>query len=199
MVISVWSKFLTNIFIICRNEKAKVLKNALCFIIEYLVAKEACVTLFWSMHFCKVHSMYPINVWADFEINLYKIYEFRNMQTCFIWRHVTQKYTLYVMTARIATIGIFIGSILKPPRISTVSGLKVMTQTVVFMWPWPMFSFYHTHWTWCTGISMQCFIRIIRHPIFPHIPYLLPPYTHHRLPPLFVSNTTTQWKLWWYI
>ena len=79
--------------------------------------------------------MYPINACADFEIHLYKIYEFRKHAkiVCFICRYVTQKETLYVMTARIVTIGISIGNILKPPRISTVSGSKFITQTVIFM------------------------------------------------------------------
>ena len=50
-------------------KNVKVLKNALCLIIGYLVAMETCVTLFWSMHFCKVHSVGPINVCTNFEIN----------------------------------------------------------------------------------------------------------------------------------
>ena len=47
----------------------KVLKNALCFIMGYLV-------------------------FSDFEINLYKIDEYRKYAkiVCFIWRHVTQKH-----------------------------------------------------------------------------------------------------------
>ena len=45
------------------------------------------------MLFCKVHSIGPINVCTNFEINQYKIDEFRKHAkiVCFMWRHVTQK------------------------------------------------------------------------------------------------------------
>ena len=36
-----------------------------------------CLILFWSMHFCMVHSIGPINVCTNFEINRDKIDEFR--------------------------------------------------------------------------------------------------------------------------
>ena len=55
----------------------KVLKNALCFIIGYLVPMEIRVTVICLVHFfCMIHSICPINVCTDFEINWYKIDEF---------------------------------------------------------------------------------------------------------------------------
>ena len=54
-----------------------LMKNALCFIMGYVVAMETYITLFLSMHFCKVHGIGAINVCTNFEINLYKIDEFR--------------------------------------------------------------------------------------------------------------------------
>ena len=51
--------------------------------------------LFWLVHFfCMIHSIGAINVCTNFEINRYKIDEFRR-HVYFIWRHVTQK--LYVV------------------------------------------------------------------------------------------------------
>ena len=64
----------------------------------YLVAMETCVTLFLiGAYFCMIHSIGAINVCTNFEINRYKIDEFRKHATitCFIWRHVTQ--TRYVV------------------------------------------------------------------------------------------------------
>ena len=55
----------------------KVLKNALCFIMGYLVAMEIRVTLFLLMHIFMLHGIGPINVCTDFEINPYKIDEVR--------------------------------------------------------------------------------------------------------------------------
>ena len=55
----------------------KVLKNALCFIMGYLVAMEIRVTLFLLMQFFMLYSIGPINVCTDFEINPYKIDEVR--------------------------------------------------------------------------------------------------------------------------
>ena len=43
----------------------------------YLVAMEIDIRYFRSMHFCKVHSIDPVNVCTNFEINRYKIDEFR--------------------------------------------------------------------------------------------------------------------------
>ena len=74
-------------------QNVKVLKRALCFIMWYVFAMETYITLFLSIHFCKVHSIGPINVCTNFEINRYKIDEFGKHAkiVCFIWRHVTQK------------------------------------------------------------------------------------------------------------
>ena len=55
----------------------KVLKNALCFIMGYLVAMEIRVTLFLLMQFFMLYIIGPINVCTDFEINPYKIDEVR--------------------------------------------------------------------------------------------------------------------------
>ena len=54
-----------------------MLKNALCFIMGYLVAMEIRVTLFLLMQFFMLYSIGPINVCTDFEINQYKIDEVR--------------------------------------------------------------------------------------------------------------------------
>ena len=52
----------------------KVWKNALCFIMGYLVAMEIGVTLLViDAFFCMIHSIAPINVCTDFEINWHKI------------------------------------------------------------------------------------------------------------------------------
>ena len=42
-----------------------------------LVAMETYVTLYWSMHFCNVYSIGPINVCTNFDVNRYTIDEFR--------------------------------------------------------------------------------------------------------------------------
>ena len=63
------------------------------FLMVYLVAMETYVTLFLSMHFCKVHGIGAIHMCTNFEINRYKIDEFRKHAkiVSFIWRHMTQK------------------------------------------------------------------------------------------------------------
>ena len=43
----------------------KVLKNALCFIMGYLVAMEIRVALFLVHFFCMIHSIGPMNVCTD--------------------------------------------------------------------------------------------------------------------------------------
>ena len=53
------------------------LKNALCFIMVYLLAMGTYVTLFLLMHFFKIHCIGVINVCTNFEISRYKIDEFR--------------------------------------------------------------------------------------------------------------------------
>ena len=56
----------------------KVSKNALCFIMGYLVAMVIRVTLYLLVQFCyMLYSIGPINVCTDFEINRYKIDEVR--------------------------------------------------------------------------------------------------------------------------
>ena len=49
-----------------------------------------CYVIFVNACFCKVHSIGPINVCANFKINRYGIDEFRKLKIiCFIRRHVT--------------------------------------------------------------------------------------------------------------
>ena len=62
------------------GDMAAVLKNALCFIIGYLFAMEIRATLFSFFLYD------PINVCTDFEINRFKIDEFRKHAqiVCFI-------------------------------------------------------------------------------------------------------------------
>ena len=64
-----------------------VLKNALFFIMGYLVAMEIHATLFFDrIIFCMILSIGPINVCTDFEINRHKINAFRKHAkiVCFI-------------------------------------------------------------------------------------------------------------------
>ena len=74
---------------------------------RYLVAMETYVTLFWSMHFCKVHSIGPINVCTNFEINQYKIDEFRKRAKIVFY---LTSWWLY------SSDGMFISNILLPTR-----------------------------------------------------------------------------------
>ena len=120
-----------------------VLKNALCFIMGYLVAMEIRVTLFCFIC-CIMHSIGPINVCTDVEISRYKIDEFKKKSNIyFIWRHVVFRS----------------GTFWNQPEVSTTCGSKVMAQTVVFMFLVTLTfdicsMFCHTHWAGCTGISM---------------------------------------------
>ena len=56
---------------------------------------------FYQCIFCKVQDIGAINVCTNFEINWYKIDEFRKHAkiVCFILRHVTQNGSSYVMAA----------------------------------------------------------------------------------------------------
>ena len=74
----------------------------------YLVPMETYVTLFSSIH--SIQSIGPINVCTNFEINQYKIDEFRKHAkiACFIRRYVMQK--------RLDTSDRYFRKILKPTR-----------------------------------------------------------------------------------
>ena len=80
-----------------------------------------------------MHSLGPVNVCTNFEVNRYKIDEFRNMQKSYVLFHVTwhKNGNSYVIAAPRLVIGISTRNILKPTR--NQPGLKVMAQTVVFM------------------------------------------------------------------
>ena len=130
----------------------KVLKNALCFIMGYLVAMEIRVTLFLLVQFC---------------ICLYKIDEVRKYAK--IAFYLTSR---DAKTLRHASWGLrhfwlvfWQGTFWNQPEVSTTSGSKVMAQIVVFVFSltltFDLCSIVcHTHCAWCTGISMRSFIRI---------------------------------------
>ena len=119
----------------------KVLKNALCFIMGYLVSMEIRVTLFWLVHFCMIHRIGPINVCTDFDIDPYKIDEFRKYA----------KLVFYLTSRDVTTTS---GSKARP---------KQWFSCFRWLWPWPLtyvLFLSHVLRTWCTGISMRSFIRI---------------------------------------
>ena len=102
----------------------------------------------WCIFFM-IHSIGPINVCTDFEINRYKIDEFRKHAKilCFIWRHVTQIKRYFVRH----------GGWIPDQRVWLKQWLSW------FWWSWPLtyvLFFCHTHWAWSNGISMRSFIRI---------------------------------------
>ena len=94
----------------------KVLKNALCSIMGYVVAMETCYVTFIDVCFCNVNNIGTLNVCANFEINRYNIDEFREYAkiVCFIWRHVTKK--RYVTAAMKLLIDMSIRNILQSTR-----------------------------------------------------------------------------------
>ena len=67
-----------------------LMKNALCFIVGYLVAMETSVTLFLSMHFCKVHGIGAINVSIPILRSIgTKLTNLENMQNSYVLFDVT--------------------------------------------------------------------------------------------------------------
>ena len=76
-LVRIYDRYLASLIaeIIVFNEKRP------CFIVGYLVVMETHVTLFVLMHFCKVYGIGAINVCTNFDINPYKIYEFRKHAT----------------------------------------------------------------------------------------------------------------------
>ena len=83
------------------------------------------------MYFCKIHSICPVNVCTNFEINRYKI------DKCFIWTHVTQK-----------------GYVVRYP---TVVFMFMVTLILTFDL---CYICCHTKYARSTGISTRSFIRI---------------------------------------
>ena len=107
----------------------KVLKNALCFIMGYLVAMVIRVMLFLLVQFFMMNSTGKINVCTDFEINRFRI--------DVMWR---KNATSCVMGTTTLLIDILTRNILKPTRglydfrfrsYGSNSGFSC------FRWPWP--------------------------------------------------------------
>ena len=116
----------------------KVLINALCFIMGYLVAMVIRVTLFFiGAIFYMLYSICPMNVCTDFEINRYKIDEVRTYAKIAF-------YLIYLTSCDAKTLRhaswwlrhfwyiFWQGTFWNQPEVSTTSGSKVMAQIVVF-------------------------------------------------------------------
>ena len=136
----------------------KVLKNALCFMMGYLVAMVIRVMLFFiGAMFYMIYSTGKINVCTDFEINRFRI--------DVMWR---KNATSCVMGTTTLLIDILTRNILKPTRslynfrfrsYGSNIGFRVFGDLDLDLWHM-FFFFCHTHCAWCTGISMRSFIRI---------------------------------------
>ena len=85
-----------------------------------------CNVTFIEVCFCNVHIIGPINVCTNFEINRYNIDEIRKYTkiVCFVWRHVTQNGTSYVIAA---------GTLLIDMSIRNILMVFFM-----FWWSWPL-------------------------------------------------------------
>ena len=148
----------------------KVLINALCFIMGYLVAMVIRVTLFLLVQFFICFIVYVQSMCVPILRSIgTKLTKLEHMQKSrfiwFIWRHVTQK--CYVMRHGDYDTSdryFWQGTFWNQPEVSTTSGSKVMAQIVVSVTltlTFDLFSIvWHTHCAWCTGISMRSFIRI---------------------------------------
>ena len=150
----------------------KVLKNALCFIMGYLVPMVIRVMLFvlvqcFILYAVQVKSM-CVPILRSIGSELTKL---ENMQQLYILFDVTWRKngTSYVMGTTTVLIGILTRNILKPTRslqfksYGSNSGFRVFSDLDLDLWA--MFYFFcHTHCAWCTGISMRSFIRI--HPVW---------------------------------
>ena len=147
----------------------KVLKNALCFIMGYLVAMVIRVMLFVLVQFFILYTVQVksmcVPILRSIGSELTKV---ENMQQLYILFDVTwrKNVTSCVMGTSTLLIGILTRNILKPTRslydfrfksYGSNSGFRVFSDLDL----WPMFYlFCHTHCAWCTGISMRSFIRI---------------------------------------
>ena len=151
----------------------KVLINALCFIMGYLVAMVIRVTLFLLVQFFICYIVYVQSMCVPILRSIgTKLTKLENMQKSrfiwFIWRHVTQK--RYVMRhGDCDTSDRYFDKehFWNQPEVSTTSGSEVMAHIVVFVFSvtltltFDLCSFFcHTHCAWCTGISMRSFSRI---------------------------------------
>ena len=129
-----------------------------------------CYVILIGEFFSMIHSIGPINVCTDFEINRYKIDEFRKHANivCFIWRHVMQKWRCILL------IGITIRNILKTTRSLHDFRFKGYTSNNGFhvfddLDLWPMFYFCHTHWAQALGWCMEMYWISMRRFIWPHM------------------------------
>ena len=125
----------------------KVLKNALCFIMGYLVAMVIRVMLFLLVQFFILYSTGQINVCTDFEIKRFRIDEVRKYATICIF-YLTSRdskhSTSYVMETTTLLIGILTRNILKPTRslydfwfksYGSNSGFRVFGDLDLDLWP----------------------------------------------------------------
>ena len=134
----------------------KVLKNALCFIMGYLVAMAIRVMLFLLVQFFIWYIVQVKSMCTDFEINRFRI--------DVMWR---KNATSCVMGTATLLIDILTRNILKPTRslydfrfrsYGSNSGFRVFGDLDLDL---DICSFFcHTHCAWCTGISMRSFIGI---------------------------------------
>ena len=141
----------------------KVLKNALCFIMGYLVPMVIRVMLFVLVQFFILYAVQVKSMCVPILRSIgSELTKLEYMQQLYILFDVTW-HTSYVML-----IGILTRNILKPTRslydfqfksYGSNSCFRVFSDLDLDLWP--MFYFFcHTHCAWCTGISMRSFIRI---------------------------------------
>ena len=142
-----------------------VLKNALCFIMWYLVAMEIRVMLFLLVQFFyMIYSIGQINVCTEFRFRIDEVRKYAKI-VCFIWRQVTQKRYVVRHGTTTLLIGILTRNIFKPTRslydfrfksYGSNSGFRVFGDLDLDLCS----IFCLTHCAWCTGISMRSFIGI---------------------------------------
>ena len=120
------------------------------------------VSLAWPWT-CNVYSIDPINMCTDFEINRYKIDEFRKYAK--IVFYLTQK--RYVVRHGDTSDRYFYQEYFETnqkylPLPVRKLWLKQWFSCLRWPRPWSLTNviFCHTHCAWCTGISMRSFIRI---------------------------------------
>ena len=148
----------------------KVLKNALCFIMGYLVAMVIRVMLFVLVQFFILYTVQVKSMCVPILRSIgSELTKLENMQQLYILFDVTwrKNCTSYVMGTTTLLIGILTRNI-KPTKslydfrfksYGSNSGFRVFSDLDLDLWP--MFYFFcHTHCAWCTGISMRSFIRI---------------------------------------
>ena len=119
-----------------------------------------CYVICINAFFCNVYSIGPINMCTDFEINRYKIDEFRKYAK--IVFYLTHK--RYVVRHGDTSDRYFYQEYFETNQKSlplTVQKLWLKQWFSCFRWSWPWsltnVLFCHTHCSWCTGISMRSF------------------------------------------